>query len=190
MIFNEETQELLSLVREFVDKEIIPTVGEYEKRDEFPVELLDKACAMGLNQLCIPAEYGGPGLSNVQVFAIAEQIARGDIGVGTTLIANALASYPVLIAGTNTQKKLWFDTMVEKKFAAFCLTEPTAGSAAGNSKTTAVRVIPAIGVPEGEELDFGGLLGSGPVMKVRTQSPAKMIRRGGRIPAPMQSLKN
>ena len=40
MIFNEETQELLSLVREFVDKEIIPTVGEYEKRDEFPVELL------------------------------------------------------------------------------------------------------------------------------------------------------
>ena len=79
MIFNEETQELLSLVREFVDKEIIPTVGEYEKRDEFPVELLDKACAMGLNQLCIPAEYGGPGLSNVQVFAIAEQIARGDI---------------------------------------------------------------------------------------------------------------
>jgi uncharacterized protein (UPF0210 family) len=59
-----------------------------------------------------------------------------------------------------------------------------------NSKTTAVRVIPAIGVPEGEELDFGGLLGSGPIMKVRTQSPSKMILRGGRIPAPMQSLKN
>ncbi len=59
-----------------------------------------------------------------------------------------------------------------------------------NSKTTAVRVIPAIGLKEGEELDFGGLLGSGPVMKVRPQSPAKMIHRGGRIPAPIQSLKN
>ena len=59
-----------------------------------------------------------------------------------------------------------------------------------NSKTTAVRVIPAIGVPEGEELDFGGLLGNGPVMKLRPQSSAKMINRGGRIPAPMQSLKN
>ena len=59
-----------------------------------------------------------------------------------------------------------------------------------NTKTTAVRVIPAIGLAEGEELDFGGLLGRGPVMKVRTQSPAKMINRGGRIPAPMQSLKN
>ena len=59
-----------------------------------------------------------------------------------------------------------------------------------NSKTTAVRVIPAIGLKEGEELDFGGLLGSGPVMDVNKKSPAKMISRGGRIPAPMQSIRN
>ena len=59
-----------------------------------------------------------------------------------------------------------------------------------NSKTTAVRVIPAIGLKGGEELDFGGLLGYGPVMKLRTKSPSVMIRRGGRIPAPLQSLKN
>lgn len=59
-----------------------------------------------------------------------------------------------------------------------------------NSKTTAVRVIPAVGLAEGEELDFGGLLGNGPVMKLKTKSPAKMINRGGRIPAPLQSLKN
>ncbi len=59
-----------------------------------------------------------------------------------------------------------------------------------NSKTTAVRVIPAIGKGVGEELSFGGLLGSGPVMPLSTYSPAKFISRGGRIPAPMQSLKN
>ena len=59
-----------------------------------------------------------------------------------------------------------------------------------NSKTTAVRVIPAIGKTVGDELSFGGLLGSGPVMKVNTGSPAKMINRGGQIPAPIQSLKN
>ena len=59
-----------------------------------------------------------------------------------------------------------------------------------NSKTTAVRVIPAIGLKGGEELNFGGLLGYGPVMPLRSQSPAKMINRGGRIPAPLQSLKN
>lgn len=59
-----------------------------------------------------------------------------------------------------------------------------------NSKTTAVRVIPAIGKKVGDELSFGGLLGSGPVMPVSTYSPLKFISRGGRIPAPMQSLKN
>lgn len=59
-----------------------------------------------------------------------------------------------------------------------------------NSKTTAVRLIPAIGKSVGEELDFGGLFGSGPVMKVNTASPMKFISRGGRIPAPVQSLKN
>ena len=59
-----------------------------------------------------------------------------------------------------------------------------------NSKTTAVRVIPAIGRQAGEELEFGGLFGSGPIMKVNTFSPSKFIARGGRIPAPLQSLKN
>ena len=59
-----------------------------------------------------------------------------------------------------------------------------------NSKTTAVRVIPAIGKDVGDELNFGGLLGNGPVMKISNYSPAKFISRGGQIPAPMQSLKN
>lgn len=59
-----------------------------------------------------------------------------------------------------------------------------------NSKTTAVRVIPAIGKNVGEELNFGGLLGSGPVMPVNTADPSIFINRGGRIPAPLQSLKN
>ncbi|MBQ3547920.1 MAG: PFL family protein [Clostridia bacterium] len=60
-----------------------------------------------------------------------------------------------------------------------------------NSKTTAVRVIPAIGKQKGEELDFGGLLGSGPIMDVNLNKlPTKFIDRAGRIPAPLQSLKN
>ncbi len=59
-----------------------------------------------------------------------------------------------------------------------------------NTKTTAVRVIPAYGKSVGEYVEFGGLLGTAPVMPVRNVSPAKFIARGGRIPAPMQSLKN
>ena len=59
-----------------------------------------------------------------------------------------------------------------------------------NNKTTAVRVIPAIGKKEGEELNFGGLLGYGPIMKVNKKSPSVFINRGGQIPAPIHSLKN
>ena len=59
-----------------------------------------------------------------------------------------------------------------------------------NSKTTAVRVIPAIGKKVGDMVEFGGLLGSAPIMPIATGSPAKFIHRGGRIPAPIQSLKN
>ncbi len=59
-----------------------------------------------------------------------------------------------------------------------------------NNKTTAVRVIPAIGMKEGEVLDWGGLFGKGPVMRVNTNSPSKFIARGGQIPAPLHSLKN
>ena len=59
-----------------------------------------------------------------------------------------------------------------------------------NSKTTAVRVIPAIGMKEGDTLEFGGLFGSGPVMKINRFGNSKFISRGGRLPAPLQSLKN
>ena len=59
-----------------------------------------------------------------------------------------------------------------------------------NSKTTAVRVIPAIGYGEGDVLDFGGLLGYAPIMPISRFSPAAFVARGGRIPAPLQALKN
>ena len=59
-----------------------------------------------------------------------------------------------------------------------------------NYKTTAVRVIPAIGKTIGDEVNYGGLFGSAPIMKVNTASPAKFIARGGQLPAPMQALKN
>jgi uncharacterized protein (UPF0210 family) len=59
-----------------------------------------------------------------------------------------------------------------------------------NTKTTAVRVIPAIGKKAGDHLSFGGLLGEGPVMRINTVSPREFIQRGGRIPAPIHALKN
>ena len=65
-----------------------------------------------------------------------------------------------------------------------------AASGMENNKPTAVRVIPAIGKGVGEELDWGGLFGCGPVMPLKKESPSKFINRGGQIPAPLHSLKN
>ncbi|MBQ3274094.1 MAG: acyl-CoA dehydrogenase family protein [Christensenellaceae bacterium] len=163
MIFDAESQAVLDLVRKFVDNEIIPNVGEYEKDDIFPEEILDKACAMGLNTLCMGEKYGGVDMSNQLQFAIAEEVARGDIGIGTTLIANCLASYPVLLSGTEEQKQLWFDTIKEKKYAAFCLTEPNAGSDAGSVRTTAVL--------DGDEYILNGtkcFISNGPIAGIYT----------------------
>ena len=76
----------------------------------------------------------------------------------------------------------------EEVIAAIIADEAAIGMV--NNKTTAVRVIPAIGKYVGEELEFGGLLGNGPVMPVSKYSPARFIARGGQIPAPLQSLRN
>ncbi|MBR1731719.1 MAG: DUF711 family protein, partial [Ruminococcus sp.] len=76
----------------------------------------------------------------------------------------------------------------EEKIAAIIADEAAIGMV--NSKTTAVRLIPAIGKKAGEELSFGGLLGTGPVMPVRDGEASVFINRGGRLPAPLQSLKN
>ena len=89
---------------------------------------------------------------------------------------------------------LWLDVIaVVGSVAAAVISALIADEAAigmVNSKTTAVRVIPAIGRKAGEVLDFGGLLGYGPIMPVNSHDPSVFINRGGRLPAPMQSLKN
>jgi alkylation response protein AidB-like acyl-CoA dehydrogenase len=139
MLLSNESQEILALVKDFVDHEVIPNASTYEKNNEFPVEILDMALQMDLGILCMPEELGGPRVDNKTLFAIAEELGRGDIGIATTLIANCLASFPVLLAGTPEQKKHWFDVLQEKKYGAFCLTEPNAGSDASNMKTTAVK---------------------------------------------------
>ena len=140
MLFCEESQEILALVKDFVDHEVIPNASTYEKNNEFPTEILDQALQMDLGVLCMPEELGGPCVDNKTLFAIAEELGRGDIGIATTLIANCLASFPVLLAGTPEQKKHWFEVLVEKKYGAFCLTEPNAGSDSSNMQTTATKV--------------------------------------------------
>lgn len=138
MILSEKIIDLRDMVHDFVDKEVIPNVSKYETAGEFPLELNDKAFDMGLGCMYMPERFGGPELSKVEYCVLMEELARGDIGLTTTLAANCLASLPVLIGGTEAQQKLWFELVQAKKYAAFCLTEPNAGSDAASVRTTAV----------------------------------------------------
>ena len=138
-IISEEGQELLGAVKEFCEKEVKEQCKEYDKTGEWPKEIYDKAIEMQLHMLEVPEEYGGMGLDRVSVAALIEQMAIADSGFATTISASGLGMKPVLIGGTEEQKQRACDLIVDGGFAAFCLTEPGAGSDASAGKTTAVR---------------------------------------------------
>lgn len=138
MQLSAEILDLKKMVADFVDKEIIPVAGEYDKSGEFPMDLYKKLIEMDLYCVHQPEQYGGPGLDILGTAVISEELARGDIGISATIGATSLASVPVLVAGTEEQKKAWFDVVNQKHFASFALTEPGAGSDAGQVSTTAV----------------------------------------------------
>ena len=136
---NEEQLELQEMVRDFVEKEITPYAAEMDRNNQSMPGLLEKAADMGLLNVIVPEEYGGPGLDSVTVAVIYEELGKGCAGVATSMAANSLASYPILIAGTEEQKPAQCDLLNDGKLAAFALTEPGAGSDAGGVATSAVK---------------------------------------------------
>lgn len=136
---NEDQLELQEMVREFVNKEITPFAGEMDKNNEAMPGLMEKAADMGLLNLIVPEEYGGPGLDSVTVAMIYEELGKGCAGIATSMAANSLASYPILLSGTEEQKVEHCNLLNDGGLAAFALTEPNAGSDAGGVSTTAVK---------------------------------------------------
>ena len=137
--FTQEQLELKELVSKFVEREIKPIALTMDKENKMPPELLTKLANVGLLDLVVPKENGGVGLDSVTLALIYEEIAKGCAGVATVVAANALASYPVIIKGTDKQKAYYFDMIKQGKLAAFALTEPNAGSDAGGVATSAVK---------------------------------------------------
>jgi butyryl-CoA dehydrogenase len=138
-LINEEDRDLLETVREFAEKEIKEQSKEWEKDGNVPQELYDQMAEMGLYCLEIPEENGGLGISKITAAALYEEIARADSGVAMTILATNLAYTTVKIAGNDEQKQHVADMIMEGKHGAFCLTEPSAGCDASNSKCTAVK---------------------------------------------------
>lgn len=136
---NEEQLELQEMVREFVEKEITPYAAEMDAENHMRDGLIDKANEMGLLNVIVPEELDGPGLDSISVATIYEELGKGCAGVATSLAANSLATVPVLLAGTDEQKKMYCDILNNGGLAAFALTEPCAGSDAGGVSTRAVH---------------------------------------------------
>lgn len=136
---NEEQLELQEMVRDFVEKEITPFAGEMDRNNDAMPGLMEKLGDMGLLNVIVPEEYGGPGLDSVTVATIYEELGKGCAGIATSVAANSLASYPILLRGTEEQKIAHCNLLNEGGLAAFALTEPEAGSDAGGVSTTAVK---------------------------------------------------
>ena len=136
---NEEQLELQEMVRDFVEKEITPYAAEMDAENHMRDGLIDKANEMGLLNVIVPEELDGPGLDSISVATIYEELGKGCAGVATSLAANSLATVPVLLAGTDEQKKMYCDVLNNGGLAAFALTEPGAGSDAGGVSTRAVH---------------------------------------------------
>ncbi len=137
----EEQKALQTMAREFAQKEMKPNAAKYDKGEEFPEEVMKKAFETGFLTCTLPEKYGGGGLSDLETVIISEELAAGCAGMYTTMMVNALAYTPILLFGSEEQKKKFLTPFTkEMLFASFCLTEREAGSDAAALKTKAKKV--------------------------------------------------
>lgn len=137
---NNEQIMIRNMIHDFADNEILPYCQQWDADNIFPWDTVRKLHELGLMTIGVPEEYNGPGLDHLTQGMIVEEIARGDAGLATTLTASAiLATDPVLIAGNHQQKKWFYGRMNDGDLAAFCLTEPGAGSDVGGLSTRCIR---------------------------------------------------
>src|SRR5947209_16719914 len=97
---NDEQKALRELAREFAEKEIRPRAAEYDERQTHPADVIEKAHELGLMNIHIPEELGGPGLSIFDGILIGEELSWGCSGIAVSLVANPLGAAPILLAGT------------------------------------------------------------------------------------------
>jgi alkylation response protein AidB-like acyl-CoA dehydrogenase len=136
---NDEQRLLRDTVRDFARKEVAPVAEELDRTKSFPYELVEKMGELGLMGIPFPEEYGGGGADTLSYALAVEELTRIDSSVAITMAAHqSLGTMPIHLWGTDEQKDDWLAQLTSgQKLAAFGLTEPEAGSDAGNTKTTA-----------------------------------------------------
>ncbi|MBI5880232.1 MAG: acyl-CoA dehydrogenase family protein [Chloroflexi bacterium] len=137
----DEQRALRDLAHEFARDQIRPVAWAHDRSGEFPRAVVNKAHALGLMNLTVPEAYGGGGLGQFEECLLVEEIAWGCAGICTTLSANTLGATPIVLAGSEEQKKKFLGQLTAgPNLIAFNLTEPQSGSDSANMKLTARKV--------------------------------------------------
>jgi alkylation response protein AidB-like acyl-CoA dehydrogenase len=135
---SEDQVMIKDLVRQIAEEKVVPVREELDEKEEFPWEIMKVLARSDLFGLFIPEEYGGLGKGCLELCIAVEELSRACVGVATTYAANALGSYPVLLFGTDEQKRRYLPEIAAgKRLVAFGLTEANAGSDAAGIQTTA-----------------------------------------------------
>jgi butyryl-CoA dehydrogenase len=140
-LLTEEQVALRELAKKIADEKIRPVAAEYDRDGTFPWALVEVFAKSGLFGICIPEEYGGMGMGVLELALVTEEMSRACGAITLAVAASALGTFPILISGSDEQKKKYLPNLASgKHLAAFCLTEPGAGSDAGSMKTRAQLV--------------------------------------------------
>jgi acyl-CoA dehydrogenase len=138
--FSEEQQALAQTARDFTRKEIVPKAGHFDETGEFPKEILKKAWDTGLMNIEIPEAYGGLGGSCLDNCLVQEEVSFGCSGINTSMAANCLGATPLIVAGSDEQKQKYLTRLTKEfSFAAYCCSEPDAGSDVAGMRTRVTR---------------------------------------------------
>ena len=137
---SDEQKALQELARDFAQKEIAPLAPELDRTEKYPFDLMKKAHKLGLLNLTIGDAYGGGGLGWLEACIVGEEFAAACAGVTTAMNANELALTPLELAASDEQKKKFISPIAKDGgLAAFCVTEPGAGSDVAAMRTRAVK---------------------------------------------------
>ncbi|KAF1775258.1 Acyl-CoA dehydrogenase/oxidase, N-terminal [Phytophthora cactorum] len=137
---SDDQREFQQLARKFAREEMIPKEKHYDQTMEYPQEIFEKAWELGLVNTHVPEKFGGLGLGSLDGCIIGEELAYGCTGMATAMEANGLATAPLLVAGSDEQNRKYLGRLVEEPVqAAYCVTEPGAGSDVAAAKTSAVK---------------------------------------------------
>jgi len=138
--FGEDQRMLKDLCRKIAEEKIKPISREYDEKEEFPSQIIKELARADLFRICIPEEYEGIGGGLTELCIATEEISRIDGGIAASYAASFLGMFPILLFGTKEQKKKYLPPIASgEKLAAFCLTEPEAGSDAAAVKTQAEK---------------------------------------------------